>query len=219
MSHSLHRRGNPEDLRQDYIILVTSAKGINNDGAIPYVADILDMLWNLGPSNIGSNETGTILSGVTKEQIRENLTSIPRIRCNYFSKEKVWQAVKELQKKDYGLSVVLQGTIEDIEKECREIGIKPHSVNLSIDIWGKREKLPSEEVLEFVTMCGHGLISASLVEYVINRVKDGRMTPEQGVVKMGEPCVCGFFNPERALKLLKNMVPDNDNKRHSMDEE
>ncbi len=207
MTHSLHRRGNPQDLREDYIILVTSAADINNEGAIPKIEKVLDLLWKLGPSNIGSNETGTVLSGVTKEIIRANLTNVPRIRANFNSKIKAWEAIKKVKGMDLGLSVALQGPIDDIIEMCKGINIKPHSVNLSLDIWGKKEKLPSEEILEFVTMCGHGLISASLVENVIDKVKKGEMTPEAGSVKIGTPCVCGFYNPERALKLLRKMQP------------
>lgn len=207
MTHSMHRRGKPEQLRNDYIILVTAAANINNEGAIPKIAKVLDILWEAGPSNIGSNETGTVLSGVTKEIIRNGLTRIPRIRANFNSKEKVWKVIKQLQEEDLGMSVVLQGPVDDIEEECAKLGLKPHSINLSLDVWGKKEKLPPEEILQFTTMCGHGLISPSLVKFVLERVKSGKMTPEQGVVKMGEPCVCGFYNPERALDLLKEMAP------------
>lgn len=207
MTHSLHRRGNVEDLRQDYIILVTSAANINNEGAISKIERVLDLLWDIGPTNIGSNETGTILSGVTKEIIRANLTNVPRIRCNYNSKEKAWKAIKAIKEMDLGLSVALQGPVEDMLEMCREFNITPHSMNFSLDIWGKKEYLPSEEILEFVTMCGHGLISASLVEHVIDKVKKGEMTPESGAVKIGTPCVCGFYNPERALNLLQKMHP------------
>ena len=207
MTHSLHRRGSPEELRNDYIILVTSAANVNTEGAIPKIAKVLDVLWEIGPSNIGSNETGTILSGVTKEIIRDGLTKIPRIRANFNSKEKVWKAIEALQELDLGLSVVLSGPVDDIEEECARLGLKPHSINYSLDVWGKKEKLPPENVLQFTTMCGHGLISPSLVEHVLERIEKGRMTPEQGVVKLGSPCVCGFFNPERALALLQKIAP------------
>lgn len=207
MSHSLHRRGDPEDLKQDYVILVTTANGINNAGARDKIAEIIDMLWEIGVSNTGSNKTGTILTGVTKEIIKDNITKVPRVRALFYGKEKIWKAVDELQKMDHGISVVLSGCVEDIEAECRRRNIKPHSVNLSMDIWGHREDLPGEDILEVVTMCGHGLIAPSLVEYVFEMVRSGKMTPEQGVLKLSSPCVCGFFSPERGLKILRAMAP------------
>ena len=205
MTHSLHRRGKPEELKEDYIILVTAAANINNEGAIPKIAKVLDVLWDIGPTNIGSNETGKILSGVTKEIIRENLSKVPRIRCLYNSKEKTWRAIKEIKELDLGMSVTLQGPIEDILEMSEKFDINPHSINYSLDIWGKKEKLPDEEILQFTTMCGHGLIAENLVKDITDKVKKGKMTPEAGAKKMGAPCVCGFYNPERSLKILKEM--------------
>ena len=207
MSHSLHRRGDPEELKNDYVILVTSVKGVNSCDAKPKIKEIIDMMWDVGPSNTGSNETGSMLSGVTPELIKKNLISVPRARVYYYGKEKVWKVVENLREMDTGFSVVVQGPREDIEKEAKERGLHPHSVNLSLDIWGRRDKLPSEDVLEIVTMCGHGLIGAPLVEYVFEKVKSGKMTPEQGIKKLAAPCVCGFFSPERGLKILQSIVP------------
>ncbi|MEM5780110.1 MAG: hypothetical protein AAGU02_03060, partial [Lawsonibacter sp.] len=81
MSHSLHRRGNPEDLKQDYILLVTAASGINNEGSKEKLLKVLDLVWEIGPINTGSNETGTILSGVNVEEIKAGFTKVPRVRC------------------------------------------------------------------------------------------------------------------------------------------
>jgi hypothetical protein len=37
-----------------------------------------------------------------------------------------------------GLSVTVSGLIEEIFDICKELGIKPHSINLSLGVWGKR---------------------------------------------------------------------------------
>lgn len=203
MTHSLHRRGPEEALRRDFIILVTSASGINNEGAIPKIEHVLDILWELGPTNIGSNETGTILSGVTKEVIRQNLTRVPRIRCSYYSREKTREAIRRIHELDLGLSVAVQGPEDELVEMARELGIKPHSVNFSLDVWGNRERLPDEDVLEIVTMCGHGLIAPALAKDTLQKVKDGNMSIDKAVVRLGTPCVCGFFNPERAQEILE----------------
>ena len=113
--------------------------------------------------------------------------------------------MKELDK---GMSVALTGPTGDILEMCRELDIKPHSINLSLDIWGKTDNLPSEEILELLTMCGHGLVSKNLVEETIERVKKGKMSPKRGAERIGHPCVCGIYNPERAEELLSKYVPD-----------
>jgi len=207
MSHSLHRRGNPETLKHDYILLVTAASGINNEGSKEKLRQVLDVVWEIGPINTGSNETGTILSGVSLEEIKANFTQVPRVRCCFHGADKMRAVIKRLLELDLGISVTISGPREDIEEMCREFGIKPHSVNFSLDIWGKKEKLPSEEIMEFVTMCGHGLISKSLVVDAIERVKKGALTPEQAAVVIGSPCVCGLFNPARAVSALQKYLP------------
>ena len=81
-----------------------------------------------------------------------------------------------------------------------------HTIEYSGGIWGKTEKLPAPEVLEFTTMCGHGMISRYLVEDVIKRVKAGTISAKEGSVEIGKQCCCGIYNPDRSEKLLKALA-------------
>lgn len=193
-----------ESLRHDYLLLVTAASGINSANSKEKLRRVLDLVWEIGPINTGSNEVGTILSGVSVEEIKAGFTEVPRVRCVFDSEEKMREIIGRLIEMDLGISVTVSGPRAEVEKMCRDFGIKPHSANFSLDIWGRREKLPPEEILEFITMCGHGMISKALVVDTIERVKAGKMTPEEGAVRMGSPCVCGFFNPTRAIMALEN---------------
>ena len=196
-----------ESLRHDYLLLVTAASGINSANSKEKLRRVLDLVWEIGPINTGSNEVGTILSGVSVEEIKAGFTEVPRVRCVFDSGEKMREIIGRLIEMDLGISVTVSGPRAEVEKMCRDFGIKPHSANFSLDIWGRREKLPPEEILEFITMCGHGMISKALVVDTIERVKAGKMTPEEGAVRMGSPCVCGFFNPTRAIMALEKYVP------------
>lgn len=208
MTHSLHRRGAEADLKNDYILLVTAASGINHIGSKDKLRQVLEEVWKIGPTNIGSNETGTILSGVDIEEIKANLMEVPRVRCNFASKEKIRQAIERLQELDLGMSVTVSGPTADIVEMCREYGIKPHSINFSLDIWGKKEKLPPEEILELLTMCGHSLISKTLVKETVAKLRQGKISLEKAAAQVGHPCICGIYNPERAKTILERLAPE-----------
>lgn len=207
MTHTLHRRGSEESLKNDYVLLVTAAAGVNHEGSKDKLRKVLEVVWEVGPANVGSQHLGTILQGYSLEEIKEALNEVPRVRCSFSSKEKVREILRRLKELDLGMSITVEGPTEDIVSMSEELGLKPHSVNLSLDIWGKKDELPSEEVLEFVTMCGHGLISQHLVKELIEEVKMGRKTPEEAAVQIGIPCVCGIYNPDRATELLQRYVP------------
>jgi len=207
MTHTLHRRGSDESLKNDYVLLVTAASGINHVGSLEKLRKVLEVIWEIGPANVGSQHLGTVLQGYSLEEIKAALNEVPRIRCAFSSKKKMREIIRRLQELDLGISVTVEGPTADIIEMSNEMGIKPHSVNLSLDIWGKKEALPPEDVLEFVTMCGHGLISQHLVKKAIEEVKSGKKTPEKAAIQIGIPCVCGIYNPDRATELLKKYVP------------
>ncbi|MDY0256810.1 hypothetical protein [Gudongella oleilytica] len=208
MTHSLHRRGSACSLKDDFVILVTPAVNVNHVGSGPKLWKVLDIITEVGPNNIGSYETGTIYTGATIEEIRENMPETPRVRCCFDSKEKMLEVVRRIKEEDLGLSVVLSGLNEDILDMCQELDIKPHSVNYSLGVHGATELLPPEEVLELITMCGHGMISKDLVVKAIEEVKKGKKSPYDAAVMVGQPCVCGIFNVSRAEKLLSKYIQD-----------
>ena len=125
MTHSLHRRGSEESLENDYIILVTAAYGYNHEGARDKLLQVLDVVFEAEPDNLGSNETGTIYSGVTLDEIKENLTDVPRVRCCFASKEKMFKVIRKINEMDLGLSVVISGLIDNVVDMANELDLKP----------------------------------------------------------------------------------------------
>ncbi|KJS23221.1 MAG: hypothetical protein VR72_02175 [Clostridiaceae bacterium BRH_c20a] len=206
MTHSLHRRGSIDSLQNDYVVLITPAVNINHKESKSKLIEILDIVKEIGPVNIGSYDCGNIFRGATIEKIQNTLSETPRVRCVFDSYEKVKLLVAELKKRDYGLSVTISGLIDNIVKLSRENDIKPHSINLSIGVYGKVEALPDESVLNLVTMCGHGMVSERLVKQAVERVKKGTWDIDKAAVEIAKPCHCGIFNVERAKQILnKNL--------------
>ncbi|MBS3975515.1 MAG: hypothetical protein KGZ75_02095 [Syntrophomonadaceae bacterium] len=207
MTHSLHRRGSLESLKEDFVLLATAAAGINHQGSKDKLRRILELVYEIGPANIGSYDTGTVFAGVSIEEIKAALAEVPRVRCSFSSKEKMFQVIKGIKELDLGISITASGVIDEVLDIARQLDIKPHSVNLSLGVWGKTEELPPEDILEHVTMCGHGLITKDLVAKVIEDVKAGKKTPRQAAELLAHPCVCGIYNPDRAEKMLAKYAP------------
>jgi hypothetical protein len=114
--------------------------------------------------------------------------------------------LKALKQEDLGLSVVVSGLFDKVGKCCREAGLERHTVNQSMGRWGCVEKLPPDLVLEVNTMCGHGMVTVALINKVVEDVRSGRITSEEGAEELFKPCMCGIFNPHRAAKLLKTLA-------------
>ena len=105
-----------------------------------------------------------------------------------------------------GISIVVSGIFDEVFAVCKEVGIIPHTVNMSLGTWGKKELLPEAPILEICTMCGHAMISANLVKSLISRVKKGAISPEDAAVEMGKQCTCNVFNTVRAAELVRKAV-------------
>lgn len=208
MTHSLHRRGKTETLYNDFVILVTPAVGINHADSGPKLWKVLDIITEVQPDNIGSYETGTIFTGVSIEEIKASMPETPRVRCCFDSKEKMCEVIKRIYALNLGLSVVISGLNDEILDMTKQLGIKPHSVHYSLGIFGKKDLLPSEDVLDITTMCGHSMISEKLVLEMIRQVRSGKLTPMEAAQEIAKPCVCGIFNVVRASELLEKQMTD-----------
>ena len=206
MTHSLHRRGTKKSLEKDYVFLCTPAKGLNNQGATQKLLKVLDIVMDLGPSNIGFYGHGSLLSDISISEVKNNFHDNSRIRCSFDEKEKIKYLLQRLKSEDLGLSITLSGLIKEIKEISNELGMKPHTINISCGCYGKINRLPSNKILELTTMCGHGMISSTLVESIIESLKREEIDYNGATQKLGESCVCGIFNPKRALTILHNIM-------------
>jgi len=202
MTHSLHRIGSAESLKNDYVLLVTPAVGINAINSGPKLCAILDIIADIPPNNIGSYETGTTFTGVNIEEIKKSMHETPRIRCCYDSKDKIHVVLKRIKELDTGLSVVVSGLNDEVLEMAKIFEIEPHSVNYSLGVFGKTELLPDEEIMEITSMCGHDMISQDLVVKMIKLIQSGDITSKEAAREIAMPCICGIFNVHRATDLL-----------------
>ena len=115
------------------------------------------------------------------------------------------KAVEELIQVDLGISINISGLLDEVKTCCQRAGIQRHSAEHSLGIWGAKDRLPEREILEFNTLCGHGMVSFNLIRKMIEYVKLRRLTPEKAARIMAKCCECGAFNPIRAEMLLEKI--------------
>jgi hypothetical protein len=204
MTHSLHRRGSVESLKEDYVFITRTISGVNREGCGPKMKAIRNILCDVGISNTGRMETGENMArGLTEEMIRADEQESPIIAASVPSRAGIEEVIRQVQAGDYGLSITVSGLIDEILAICQKLEIQPHTVNLSLGVHGKKELLPKEECLELTTMCGHALVASHLAQEYRSDVAAGRTSPQNAARELAKPCVCGIFNLVRAQALLR----------------
>lgn len=204
MTHTLHRKGTVDNLDNDYVLLCMSAKGINEDGSGAKMQEFLRIALRHKPVNMGDMKTGNMYSSLP-EQVVAGVQDGAIVHAVYDNPQTVAQVLKELKEANLGMSVVVSGLFKPVEECCQKAGLKRHTVEYSLGVWGKTDKLPHERVLEVTTMCGHGMVAANLVNSLVDEVKRGRSSVE-AAKELARQCVCGIFNPTRAAKLLADIA-------------
>ena len=104
------------------------------------------------------------------------------------------------------ISIVLSGLFDDIHRCCKKTKLHEHTYMHSIGFYGRTKDLPSDDELELLTMCGHGLISINGVEDLVWKIQRKAITPREAAEDIAKPCVCGIVNVDRAEKILRRLA-------------
>ncbi len=207
MTHSLHRRGNYENLKEDFVVLGCPATGVNKVGSAPKTRKFLQICYKHGPVNLGDMKTGNIYT-TNMETIINKCTDGTIVECTFDNKDKVVELLKELKNDKAGISVIISGVTDVVQEIMNEAGLGYiHSLEYSLGTWGQTERLPDFEVLELTTMCGHAMIATDLVGKLARDIKRGRRTLHDAAVEIAKCCTCGNLNLTRAMSLFKKLLP------------
>lgn len=201
MTHSLHRSGSLESLRGDYVWFMYQAKGINDKNIKEKAQEFIAVAEVVGSENWGDVKSGPKVC-LSVEEIKSKISDQSRVRGVFTRKDQVVQFLRMIKEKNLGISVIISGLLKETLEACEEAGVTPHTINFSLGVWGKKELLPSEDVLAVTTMCGHHMVSAGLVKEIMEEVRKGRLSPEEAGLKLATYCPCGIFNQVRAGKIL-----------------
>lgn len=205
MSHTLHRRGTLSSLKNDYVIFAMSAKGLNEVNSDAKLQQFLEIVSRFGPVNLGDMKTGN--SFITPaDYIIANTKDTSIVHGVFDNREALIKALQAIKEADLGVSVIISGLLDDTHECCRQAGVERHTCETSLGIWGKKERLPDEDILRFTTMCGHGMVPFNLVRKMIEDIKAGKRSITEAAEELAKPCQCGVFNPGRAAAMLEEVL-------------
>lgn len=235
MTNTMHRQGTVESLRQDYIIFSTTAPGFNRKGSEDAQERFVEIMLKHQPVNVGLSTAALEMDrkpnfiweaireryhgrkyrdGQPTLETRESWETALRKRDDddslrshavFDSAGKLAAALRELKEADLGLCVNVNAVHEDTDRLAREAGIVRHSIEHSLGFHGQVERLPSPDVMELSTMCGHGMVSYNLVQKMIDLVRLDRISADRASELLSRPCTCGVFNPTRSARILTDI--------------
>ncbi len=219
MTNTLHRFGDAESFHDDFIVFAIASRGRNEQNAVPKLKRFLELALPFHPVNLGDARHGGALRPCrnmvplahwnrdTKPDLQaviDGLNTTTTAAAVFDNRIAAEDFVKRVKEEDLGLSVNISTSIEGAEQCCFTAGLPRHSVGYSLGFEGATEHLPNAQVLTLSTMCGHGMVSASLAKKMIDWVREGRRTPEQAATYLQRFCSCGVFNPARARRVLED---------------
>ena len=206
MTNTLHRQGTLESLKNDYVIFAHTAKGITREGSAPKLHEFMRICLKYDPVNIGDGKQGNIhQDDIDIQKLISNQGDGAGAAAVFIDLDTLQKVVEELIQADLGISIIISGLLDGVQQCCKKAGIERHSAEHSIGFWGAKDRLPEREILEFNTMCGHGMVSFNLIRKMIEYVKLRRLTPKKAARIMAKCCECGVFNPTRAEMLLEKI--------------
>ncbi|MBU2647390.1 hypothetical protein KKI24_21970 [bacterium] len=205
MTNTLHRKGSSQALKQDFVVFALPKRDMFSlEELVSKLKTFTDICLSHHPINMGKYENRS-LRGIDPRRMAEEMEDSIALTAVYGDVETLGSVIKALVAADLGISINISGLMDDVQQCCRDAGITRHSAEQSLGIFGRTELLPSREVLEINTLCGHGLVSFNLIQKVLTEIKLDRMSPEEGAYQLARPCQCGVFNLQRAQQLLESM--------------
>lgn len=204
MTNTLHRQGDVESLKGDFVVFAHTAKGINKEGSGPKIQVFMRICLRHNPVNIGDAKQGNIhQDDIDIHRLISRQGDGAAAAAVFADMESLQKVIEDLVQADLGICINVSGLLEEVDSCCAKAGIKRHSVEHSLGFWGATDRLPERHILEIHTMCGHGMVSFNLIRKMIEQVKLRRLSPKKAAKILAKCCECGAFNPKRAEQLLE----------------
>jgi hypothetical protein len=217
VTNTLHRYGDSESFRDDYVIFAIPCKGKNDEGAVEKLRAFLRVCATHNPVNIGNSDFSSYRSssqlqpsvhwkrGLTPDhgKVIAGVHRSATVAAVFASREEAEACLRELIEADLGLSVNVSTSVEGAMHVAEACGIRRHSVEYSLGFADPHDLLPSGQVQRLSTMCGHGMVSSNMAKKMLDMVREGRRSPQEAAATLARFCPCGAYNPVRAERVLE----------------
>jgi hypothetical protein len=186
-----------------------AAQNFNVKGSGEKFKRFVEIAVECGAINSGDGrEGGCYCGGRDFKFIVDHLRDGVTTHAVFNSQENLTKFLKRLREEDLGVSVVVSGLLQTVHECCAQSGITPHTVNMSLGVHGRTDKLATGKPLDIMTMCGHGMITSDLIWHYVGRIQKGQLTSQEAAMKIGSLCVCGIFNPARCAELFDEIIKE-----------
>ena len=187
------------------MVLVMSAKGRNDQGSAAKLKKALEIAQKYNPVNLGNMTSGNLYRSGSKG-VFKHFTDSSIVHTVLRTRNDLDAYLNELKDSSLGMSVVVSGLFNEVFDCSRKSGLKPHTIQYSLGVFGDTGKLPPKDILEITTMCGHHLVSPALIKRCVRDIKRERLSLEEAARILARQCLCGVFNPMRAERLLESLA-------------
>ncbi len=206
MTHTLHRATCHGAGNQEFLLTGMASRGGVLKGTKEKLVKLVEICEAHGAVNFGDTQEGNIFSLILKRTLLKRMGDGAIVGALFDHRENFQVALQKIKEEDLGVSLQLTGDIEEMMGICKRIGMTPRRITRSLGITGQREKLPSEDTLSLITLCGHGFVPEGMVRGAVEGIRKQTTTLEKEVTKMAKCCLCGCFNPAQARRVLESMI-------------
>jgi len=209
MSHTTQRRGlDPSRPGEELIVLAMVPRGFREmEGIDKAMNELAAKMLEHGKDHWPPwtvERLTEAAKGPPPDSLEVAFTDMKKVENLLNDLKKEW--IPRNREKGYPISIVLTGLRGDAHACCRKTGFTEHTHLHSLGAFGRVQDLPTGDELSLITMCGHGLIAKNRVRDLVQRIKDGELTPEQAAEDIARPCQCGIGNKKRAQEIFARLA-------------
>ena len=134
MTNTLHRYGNAESFRDDYVIFAMCCRGKNDQGALPKLRKFLEMAVPFRPVNLGDARHGGALRPSRNlnpkahwkrdttpdfQAVIDGLNAVTTVAAVFDNRLAAEAFLKKVREADLGLSVNISTSVDGADQCCR----------------------------------------------------------------------------------------------------